>query len=83
MCIQRIQLGKLDAKKEGIALKDGDIKTACQSACDTNAVVFGDVNNRKSEVFTLKKDQRMYHLLGEVGTQPSVFYQVKVKNTTA
>jgi MoCo/4Fe-4S cofactor protein with predicted Tat translocation signal len=83
MCIQRIQLGKLEAKKDGKALKDGAVKTACQSACDTNAIVFGDVNNNQSEVFKLKKDQRMYHLLGEVGTQPSVFYQVKVKNTTA
>jgi len=83
MCIQRTQLGKLEAKKRGVALKDGDIQTACQSACDTGAIVFGDVNDKKSEVFALKKDDRMYHLLGSVGTQPSVFYQVKVRNTTA
>lgn len=79
-CIQRIQLGKLDAKKKGQMLKDGQIKTACQSACDTGAIAFGDVNDKNSEVFKLKSDKRMYHLLEEVGTQPSVFYQTKVRN---
>ena len=80
MCIQRIQLGKLEAKKSGEKLKDGAIKTACMSACDTGAIVFGDVNNKESEVYKLKQDKRMYHLLEEVGTQPSVFYQTKVKH---
>lgn len=80
MCIQRIQLGKLEAKKNGVMVKDGQIQTACQSACDTGAIVFGDVNDKESKVFELKGDDRMYHLLGEVGTQPSVFYQVKVTN---
>ncbi len=79
-CVQRTQLGKLQAKKEGRMLKDGEIKTACQSACDTGAITFGDVNDKKSEVFKLKEDDRMYHLLEEVGTQPSVFYQTKVRN---
>jgi molybdopterin-containing oxidoreductase family iron-sulfur binding subunit len=83
MCIQRIQLGKLEAKKNGVALKDGQVKTACQSACDSNAIVFGDVNNKESKVFEMKQDKRMYHLLEEVGTQPSVFYQVKVRNNRA
>ena len=83
MCIQRTQLGKLEAKKRGVALKDGDVQTACQSACDTGAIAFGDVNDKDSQVFKMKKDKRMYHLLAAVGTQPSVFYQVKVRNTTA
>ena len=83
MCIQRTQLGKLEAKKRGVALKDGDVQTACQSACDSGAIAFGDVNDKNSQVFKMKQDKRMYHLLGEVGTQPSVFYQVKVRNTTA
>lgn len=80
MCIQRIQLGKLEAKVNGEPLKDGQVQTACQSACDSNAIVFGDVNNKESAVFKLKHEPRMYHLLEEVGTQPSVFYQVKVRN---
>lgn len=79
-CIQRIQLGKLDAKKKGQMIKDGQVQTACQSACDTGAIAFGDVNDKNSEVFKLKADKRMYHLLEDVGTQPSVFYQTKVRN---
>ncbi len=80
LCVQRIQLGKLEAKKAGRPVKDGDVTTACQSACDTGAISFGDVNDHNSEVFELKKDKRMYHLLEEVGTQPSIFYQTKVRN---
>lgn len=83
MCIQRTQSGKLAAKRNGKPLKDGAIKTACQQACDTGAIVFGDVNNKDSKVFALKQDKRMYHLLEEVGTQPSVFYQTKVRNNRA
>lgn len=83
MCIQRTQLGKLQAKKNGVPLKDGQVKTACQGACDAGAITFGDVNDKESQVFKMKQDKRMYHLLEEVGTQPSVFYQVKVKNKRA
>jgi MoCo/4Fe-4S cofactor protein with predicted Tat translocation signal len=80
MCIQRIQYGKLEAKKEGRPVEDGEIQTACAQACDTGAIRFGDANDTKSEIAKLKKDDRMYHLLDEVGTQPSVFYQTKVRN---
>ncbi len=80
MCIQKIQLGKLEAKKAGRPLKDGDIQTACSSACSTNALVFGDVNDKESKVAHLRDEPRQYYLLEEVGTQPSVFYQTKVRN---
>jgi molybdopterin-containing oxidoreductase family iron-sulfur binding subunit len=80
MCIQKIQLGKLEAKKAGRPLKDGEIQTACSSACSTGALVFGDVNDKKSEVAHLRDEPRQYYLLEEVGTQPSVFYQTKVRN---
>lgn len=80
MCIQRIQYGKLEAKKAGRPIIDGEFTTACAQACSTGAFVFGDVNNSESKVAQLKKDARAYHLLEEVGTQPSVFYQTKVRN---
>ncbi len=80
LCIQRIQLGKLEAKKDGRMLTDGEFTTACAQACGSNAIVFGDVNNPESEVSLLKQEGRAYHLLEEVGTQPSVFYQTKVRN---
>jgi molybdopterin-containing oxidoreductase family iron-sulfur binding subunit len=79
-CIQRIQLAKLEAKKDGRKIKDGEFTTACAQACETGAIVFGDVNDPNSKVAQLQKDKRMYHLLEEVGTQPSVFYQTKVRN---
>ncbi|CAI8320596.1 MAG: Menaquinone reductase, iron-sulfur cluster-binding subunit [Owenweeksia sp. TMED14] len=80
MCIQNIQFGKLEAKKAGRPLKDGEINCACESACDSGAITFGDVNTRNSAVQIAKNDSRSYHLLEEVGTQPSVFYQTKVRN---
>jgi molybdopterin-containing oxidoreductase family iron-sulfur binding subunit len=80
LCIQRIQLGKLEAKKDGRMLSDGEFTTACAQACGTGAIVFGDVNNPESKVSHLKQEDRAYHLLEEVGTQPSIFYQTKVRN---
>jgi|TARA_B110000858_G_scaffold132669_1_gene150931 molybdopterin-containing oxidoreductase family iron-sulfur binding subunit len=80
MCIQRIQYGKLEAKKAGKPVKDSAITTACAQACDTGAITFGDVNLPNSAVQIAKNDSRSYHLLEEVGTQPSVFYQTKVRN---
>ena len=83
MCVQRIQYGKLDAKKEGRRPKDGEIKTACSQACPTNAITFGDFNNDASEVNAMFQEPRSYHLLEELDTQPSVFYQTKVRNKKA
>lgn len=80
-CIQMTQKTILDAKKEGREVKDGEFQTACSSACSSGAIIFGDVNDNESKVAKLKKDDRMYHLLEHVGTQPNVFYQVKVRNT--
>lgn len=80
LCVQRIQDGKLRAKKEGRKVMDGDIQTACASACPTNAIIFGDLNDNSTQVYKLSKDERAYHLLEEVGTQPNVFYQTKVRN---
>ncbi|UOY07859.1 TAT-variant-translocated molybdopterin oxidoreductase [Muricauda sp. SCSIO 64092] len=80
-CIQMTQKTILDAKKEGREVKDGEFQTACSSACSSGAIVFGDVNDKESKVAKLKKDDRMYHLLEHVGTQPNVFYHVKVRNT--
>lgn len=81
MCIQRTQKTILDAKTEGRSIKDGEFQTACSSACDTGALVFGDINDKESRIAKLKESERMYHLLEHVGTQPNVFYHVKVRNT--
>ena len=80
MCIQSIQKAKLDAKKENRKLKDGEANTACAIACDSGSIVFGDVLDKESKVYPESKSPRAYHLLEELDTQPSVWYQTKVRN---
>jgi molybdopterin-containing oxidoreductase family iron-sulfur binding subunit len=79
-CIQMTQKTILDAKLEGREINDGEWKTACSSACNTGAIVFGDVNDKNSEVSKMTKNDRMYRLLESVGTKPNVMYQTKVRN---
>lgn len=79
-CVQRLQAGKLEAKKENRLLKDGDIKVACQSACSTGAIVFGDRNNKESEVAKLYKDERTFGVIEEIHTMPNVLYLTQVRN---
>jgi molybdopterin-containing oxidoreductase family iron-sulfur binding subunit len=81
MCVQRIQEGKLAAKKQGIRPKDGSIKTACQQACPTNAITFGDYNDENSQLRKVYSDERRYQLLEEIGVQPSVHYLTKIRNS--
>ena len=83
MCVQRIQAGKLTAKKKGERPVDGSIKTACQQACPTHAITFGDFNDENSAVRKAWNDERKYQLLEEVGTQPSVYYLTKIRNKPA
>ena len=80
MCQQKLQAGKLEAKKSGMPLKDGAIKTACQSACSTDAIIFGDLNDAESIVSKERKDERTYFLLEDVGIKPTTSYKVKVRN---
>jgi len=83
LCIQMTQATILEAKKDGRVIKDGEFQTACTIACNTNAMVFGDVNDKDSKVAHLAENKRAYHLLDFVGTKPNVMYQVKVRNEEA
>ena len=83
MCVQRIQAGKLEAKKAERKLTDSDVNTACAEACPTNAIVFGDLNNEDSAISKLRKqeeEERNYYILEELGVKPSVSYLTKVRN---
>ncbi|HAL82707.1 MAG TPA: molybdopterin oxidoreductase [Mucilaginibacter sp.] len=80
MCVQRIQAGKLKAKIEKRSVKDGDIKVACQQTCPANAIVFGNANDPDSEVSKALSSERTYYVLEELGVQPGVGYQVKIRN---
>lgn len=81
MCIQRIQAGKLKAKMEKRPLKDGEVLMACQQTCPTNAIIFGNRNDPNSEVSKALKSERTFYVLEELGVEPGVGYQVKVRNT--
>ncbi len=79
-CVQRINQARVDAKTKGEALKDGDIKTACQQACPADAIVFGDLNDATSQVVKLKAQERNYGLLEDLGTRPRTTYLAVVRN---
>ncbi|WP_338769414.1 TAT-variant-translocated molybdopterin oxidoreductase [Bernardetia sp. ABR2-2B] len=83
LCVQRIQEGKLAAKREERKVRDGEVVTACASACPTSAITFGDLNNRDSEIVKLLEpelDKRAYNVLHEINTRPNVWYLTKVRN---
>ncbi|MEM9685789.1 MAG: 4Fe-4S dicluster domain-containing protein, partial [Bacteroidota bacterium] len=82
-CIQSTQAIILKAKREGRPVAKGEFNNACacSAACTSGAMVFGDINDKESEVSKLKESNRVYHLLESVGTKPNVFYHVKVRNT--
>ncbi|MEL6537849.1 MAG: 4Fe-4S dicluster domain-containing protein, partial [Bacteroidota bacterium] len=93
-CVQRIQLGKLEAKKEGRRPKDGDVVAACAAACASGAIIFGDMKDPESqisqvlgitnsddpEVDKVVTNPRAYHVLEEIRVHPNVFYLRKVRN---
>ena len=80
MCVQRIQSGKLDAKKAGTPVQDGSVVTACAEACPTHAISFGDLNDAGSKVRAISYNNRSYHALEEIGVKPNIFYMTKVRN---
>jgi molybdopterin-containing oxidoreductase family iron-sulfur binding subunit len=79
-CVQRINAARIGAEKEGRRIRDGEIVTACQQACAARAIVFGDLNDPKSEVVRWKADRRNYALLAELGTNPRTTYLAVVRN---
>ncbi|MBS1597024.1 MAG: TAT-variant-translocated molybdopterin oxidoreductase [Bacteroidetes bacterium] len=83
-CVQRLQDGKLKAKKENRPLKDmEDVRTACQQACPSDAIVFGNVNDSQSMINKTRAEnkQRVFYALEELHVLPNVNYLAKVRNT--
>lgn len=82
LCVQRIQSAKNTALKERRTLIDGDIQTACQQACPTGAIVFGDLKDPHSRVSRQLESARAYRVLEDLGTRPNVGYLKKLRHTT-
>ena len=83
-CVQRLQEGKLNAKKEGHPLKDGAIRTACQQACPTDAITFGNVNDKDSAIYKIRREdqeERTYYVLEHIHVLPNVNYLARIRNT--
>jgi MoCo/4Fe-4S cofactor protein with predicted Tat translocation signal len=79
-CVQRIQSAKIQSELEGRPVRDGEIVTACQSVCPTEAIVFGNINDPNSKVSKLKALERDYSLLGELNTRPRTTYLSALRN---
>jgi Fe-S-cluster-containing dehydrogenase component len=79
-CVQRINSARSKAKIENRRIQDGELVTACQQACPTNAIVFGDLNDESSRVRQLKEQPHDYGLLAELGTQPRLTYLARLSN---
>lgn len=80
-CIQRISNARSEAIREGRELKGSDVKTACQEACITNAIHFGDINNKEEEFYSYRNNELGYYVLDDLNIRPNVTYIAKLKNT--
>ncbi|HRF58503.1 MAG TPA: TAT-variant-translocated molybdopterin oxidoreductase [Fimbriimonadaceae bacterium] len=79
-CVQRINSARIAAKKENRKIREGEVKTACQEACPTHAIVFGDITDKASLVSRKKQDPRNYAMLEEINTRPRVTYLARLRN---
>ena len=81
-CVQRINQARIVAKREDRAIRDGEIVTACEAACPTHAIVFGNHQRPRVAVAKLKKEPRNYGVLGELNTRPRTTYLARCETRT-
>jgi MoCo/4Fe-4S cofactor protein with predicted Tat translocation signal len=79
-CLQRIAAAKIEADKENREIRDGEIVTACQQACPTNAITFGNINDKNSRVYKIKNQPRNYGVIADLNTRPRTTYIAEVFN---
>jgi molybdopterin-containing oxidoreductase family iron-sulfur binding subunit len=81
-CLQRIMKARQDATVENRELKGSDVKTACQEACPANAIQFGDMSDKDSELNIFRNHKLGYNVLEEIKVKPNVTYIAKLRNIT-
>jgi Fe-S-cluster-containing dehydrogenase component len=79
-CVQRIEAARIESRRTGSPIADGQIQTACQQSCPAQAIVFGDINDSKSRIAGLANDRRRFAVLEEFNFRPSVNYLAVVRN---
>jgi molybdopterin-containing oxidoreductase family iron-sulfur binding subunit len=79
-CVQRISTARIDAERENRTLVDGEVRTACQQVCPTQAIVFGDLNNPNARVVAAKEEPLTFSSLEVLNTAPRVTYMAKLTN---
>nr|UXE45706.1 ion-translocating oxidoreductase complex subunit B [uncultured bacterium] len=79
-CVQRIERTRIQTRVENRPIRDGELRTACQQACPTEAIVFGTLSDKNARVTQLQADPRRYDLLHELGTRPRTGYLLRLKN---
>jgi molybdopterin-containing oxidoreductase family iron-sulfur binding subunit len=79
-CVQRIADARARSRIEDRPIEDGEVVTACQAACPTRAIQFGDRSDPESTVADLRQDPRHFELLGDLGTRPSTTYLARIFN---
>jgi molybdopterin-containing oxidoreductase family iron-sulfur binding subunit len=79
-CVQRIMRAKIGSEKEQRTVRDGEIVTACEGACPTRAITFGNLNDPASRVAQLKREPRNYGVIAELGTRPRTSYLASIRN---
>jgi len=79
-CVQRISAARRTAEKANRDIADGEVETACQRACPTSAIQFGDLRKADSVVSGLRRQKQHYALLGHLGTRPRTTYLADIRN---
>jgi molybdopterin-containing oxidoreductase family iron-sulfur binding subunit len=79
-CVQRIERARIDSRVQERAISEAEVQTACQQACPSRAIVFGNLHDKNHAVTQWHADERHYYVLEDLGTRPRTAYLARVRN---